>query len=261
MKRVTWKHLLGGTAVTLVALTGLIGFAHTPRGRALRPLLFAVNRVAPGANRAAVAAVAAVAPATPGATDGSCPLGYDKGMSLADVEAQRMRQVASNRGSAPAPAKPALGFSLGTSVRADVQRWASDHHVTCTTPRGPVQIVCTKVAPEALPASFAGLPIAEVFFQFDPADRLVAVGTARSTMDAALAVRISEAVDRELAGQLGTTGKVLGERDAAFLQGATLRHIRTEYRFVDYYASTSVMNMGGGRLSLSERFELLTTGS
>ena len=69
MKKLSWKRLLGGSAAAVVVMTGLIGFAHTPRGRALRPLLFAINRLAPGANRAAVAAVAAVSPTTRGATD------------------------------------------------------------------------------------------------------------------------------------------------------------------------------------------------
>ena len=251
--KVTWKHLLGGSAATLLSLTALVGFAHTKPGQSLRPLLFAINQVAPGADRKMAAAV--------GSSEGACPLGYDQSLSRSDLELQRQQQVAGFRGATPASSRPALGFTLGQSQRADVQAWAAQGGVSCSSPRGPAQIVCVNIASERLPEPFRGVAIAEAFFQFDQADRLVAVGTMRSTQDAELAVRVETAIDQDLARQLGSAGSTRGERQADKLLGGLLNQLRTEYRFSDYFAATSVTHMGQGRMFLSDRFELLSSGS
>jgi len=239
---VNWKRLLAGTAFATVLFVGLVGFAHTKPGRPLRPLLVAMNKVTTRGEAK---------------TGGACPLGYDKNASPAEAEAARKRSVAQFKGTSAAPAHPALAFSLGATTRAEVESWAATNGVSCATNQGPTRIVCSKVPARALPAAFAGLDLDEVYLQFDPDKRLVSVGTVRSTHDADAAVRADGSIAAELTRQVGAPTATSGERTLPYLTAGPLRQARTEFKFSDYYATTSVTSMGQGRLVISERYELM----
>jgi hypothetical protein len=239
---VTWKRVLVGLMAGSGLIVGLIGFAHTAPGRPLKPLLFAANK--------------AVGAKGDGKTGGACPLGYTKDSSPQEIEARRQKMVAEYKGAAPAQARPALGFSLGTSTRAEVDQWAATQKVTCTAPHGSAQLTCSHVPASAM-AGFGGLDADEIYLQFNPDNHLVSVGTVRSTRDPEAAIRSDSAIADELSRQLGAPTIVRGERSQAFLTGGLLRQVRTEFRFSDYFATTSLTSVGQGRLVISERYELL----
>ncbi|MCS6901986.1 MAG: hypothetical protein RMJ98_20340 [Myxococcales bacterium] len=240
---VLWQRLLVGSGIALSLLMGLVGFAHTQPGRPLRPMLVALQQVTGGKSR------------------GACPLGYDRSHSPAEVEAARRRLVAELKGTAPSPQRPALVFSLGQTIRSEVEAWARDHGVPCHGRQGPQRLVCAAVPGEALPVAIRALGVEEVYFQFDPAQRLVSVGTIRASEEASAAVEAQEAIVAELRRQLGDPSSHQGEASATYLQGGLLRQARTEFRFSDYYATSSVTTMGTGRYVVSERYELLADGS
>jgi hypothetical protein len=103
------------TSATLLALTALIGFAHTPTGRPLLALL----GVVPG-----------------------CPvLG-----NVDPIRAQEKRQiwVAKRAGNERAPARPALGFELGQARQDDVARALTQQGASCATTRKGTALECTR---------------------------------------------------------------------------------------------------------------------
>jgi hypothetical protein len=242
---VLWKRLLAGTVIASGLFVGLIGFAHTKPGRPLRPMLVVLNKVMG---------------ATPEAKGGACPLGYDQGGSPAEVEAARKRSVAQFKGAAPSSVRPAFGFSLGVTPRKDVESWAAEHRVSCTK-QGPMRLVCAQVPSTALPAGFQGVDIDEVYLQFDPQEHLVSVGTVRSSHDAEVVLRTHMGLTAELQKKLGEPSTTSGKPDLEYLRGGLLRQVRSEFRFSDYYATSSVTAMGQGRFVISERYELLADGS
>lgn len=242
---VPWKRMIVGALVGSGLLVGLIGFAHTKPGRPLRPLLVALQGVTSGPSRQGSA----------------CPLGYDKGASPSDAEAARQRSVAQFKGASAAPARPALAFSLGVTTRGQVEAWAKGQGVDCQARQGPSRVTCVRVPAGATTGAPGGLDADEIFLQFDPSDRLVSVGTVRSTHDAERAVEADAAIAGELTRQVGAPTSMTGERSASFLRAGLLRQVRTEFRFSNYYATTSVTHMGQDRLVLSERYELLADGS
>jgi hypothetical protein len=240
---VTWKRVLVGLAAGSGLLVGLIGFAHTAPGRPLKPLLFAANK-AMGAQPDKKAG-------------GACPLGYSKDTPPQEIETRRQQSVAEYKGASPAQARPALAFSLGKTTRTEVESWASSGKITCTSSQGPLRLTCAHVPGSALTAGFGGLDADEIYLQFNPSQQLVSVGTVRSTHDAEAAIRADSTIADELSRQLGAPTIVRGERSQAYLTGGLLRQVRTEFRFSDYFATTSLTSVGQGRLVISERYELL----
>lgn len=241
-----WKRLLAGTIAATGLFVGLIGFAHTEPGRPLRPALVVLNK-AMGAK--------------PQAKGGACPLGYDQNGSPADVEAARQRSVAQFKGAAPSQRRPALGFSLGETTRQQVDAWITEHHLTCGARQGPTRVTCTGVPDSALPEGYRGLAIDELYLQYNPQDRLVSVGTVRSAQTPEPVSRAHGAVVAELTRQLGGPSSTAGQPETTYLAGGALRQARAEFRFSDYYATSSATNVGRGRFVVSERYEQLTDGS
>ena len=144
--------------------------------------------------------------------------------------------------------------------RPEVESWARRHGVACHGRQGPQRLVCAAVPGEALTPAPGALGVQEVYFQFDPAQRLVSVGTVRSSDDAGAAAGVQGAIVEDLSRRLGAPSSSRGEASASYLQGGLLRQARTEFRFSDYYATSSVTTMGSGRYVVSERYELLSDG-
>jgi hypothetical protein len=73
----------------------------------------------------------------------ACPFGHGAAGPRAPRELDMSLSAAASR--------PALGFVLDATTRADLDVWASDHGVTCTpAPRNPRVVTCTAVPAAAL---------------------------------------------------------------------------------------------------------------
>lgn len=218
-----WRKLLMAMAVLVVAATAIIGFAHTRPGR---PLLAYM----PWGK----------------AAEGLCPLGYDAPATAAARLAARQQFAAAHRGDARAPSRPALGFTLDQTSRAEVLAWAVAKGVSCTQPKRGHDIECENVPAEALPLSgpkFAMVPLRSLWLDFGGRDELVSIialrrhgrlddiveafGMFRSTLD-------------ENAGQ---ATEVQAADAKAELQAGLLRQSMAEYKFTNYHARARVTHM------------------
>jgi len=215
-------YFFGGLAIA-GGFTGVVGLLHAPVGR---PLM--------------------------GRLGMSCPA---RGVSPAAAEALRQRGVGALRGTAPAPARPALGLSLDRTRVVDVRAWASARGVACEARQRPSSVVtCTNVPLTAVwPGRIAGT-IDELAFAFAPDGRLVAVDSLRRGLSGAAASRLFDELARELAAVLGPDGERVGDSTAAYLDEAPMRTARLRYRFSDYLATVTAMNLDG-RVALREQYQ------
>lgn len=217
----------------LVALTALVGFAHT---RAGRPLLAAMGAVL-------------------GKGGPRCPLGYDQGATPEQKEARRARFAATHRGVERARLRPALGFTLDGTTRDDVVAWARRHALTCSPGRSAAaDLSCADVPPSALPDGTVGVANTTLWFSFGPGDRLVSVlrvaeAPTAPPVESAFAATV-DALEREV----GATTTRSGDVDE-IVRGA-LYQASAEVRCRDYYAVARATNVGHG-FALTEEFRSL----
>ena len=113
------KRALAAVVGLLVVFTVVVGFAHTRAGRPL--LAFMAFGKAKG---------------------GACPLGYDVAQTPAQKESSRRAFAASHGAAERAAARPALGFDLDRTTRADVRAWASAHGIACKEGRTGPDLDC-----------------------------------------------------------------------------------------------------------------------
>jgi hypothetical protein len=217
------RRALFAAAAVAGGFTAVLGSLHTPAGRALL-----------------------------GRTGMSCPA---RRASPAAAEALRQRGVSALRGTQPAPARPALGVTLDRTRVADVQAWAAARGLACETRRQPSSFVTCRDVPLAAvwPGRTAGT-IDELAFAFAPDGRLVAVDSLRRTLSGAEASRLFDGIARELAAALGSGGARAGDSSAANLAAAPMRTARLQYRFSDYVATVTAMNLAG-RVALREQYQ------
>lgn len=208
------KKLVLITLGTGTFLTGAIGLLHLP---AAAPIL---RRISP----------ASVCPLTRGT-----PEQVDRGNAIAGAA---IRAATPNK---PAPARPALGFELDGSRIADVDRWASDHKLTCKTMGGVANLKkCTDVPGAAL--GQAGT-FEEVTFGFRSTGELVNVQTLRRHLPVSEALSIANGRERDLAEKLGPPSTVGGTPTVAHLTHGPLQTYVAEHQFTDYRATVSATNL------------------
>ncbi len=106
----------------------------------------------------------------------SCPFPTtDRVLTVREAEGLRIAKLAPARSLSRAPARPALGFSLDTTRRADVIAWAREHDLRCTEDRHGAGVTCANVAANQLPARVATDVRGTLMFGFAPDARLVSV--------------------------------------------------------------------------------------
>jgi hypothetical protein len=226
------RRALGFSAALTCVLIGLIGFAHTPAGR---PILRALGRVASGAG---------------------CPLGYDKAQGPAERERARASFARGHRGSVEAPLRPALGFALDRSTRAEVTAFMAGAGVACRESTGMADLVCGKVPSRALPSEFRNVERRELWFNFGDQGRLIAL-TAISRDHAAEPISTAFGqVIADVARKSGPAARLSGDASARALASGALQQASAEFRFANYYALTRVTNMGKDFL-LTEEYRSL----
>jgi len=210
--------LLGGTCVGLV---GLIGLLHTPYGR---PLMRRFGMACPAAK---------VAPG--------------------EVEAVRLRAVASLRTEVPSPARPAVGQTLDVSRAADVTAWARARRLACVESARPSHTIKCEGS-VGQPARDPRVPPVDQFvFAFAPDGRLVSVDRLRSRLTGAEASHLFGQTADDLAAALGP-GRLAGDATPDYLASGSMHGARLAYRFADYLATVTAMNVGG-RVVMHEQYE------
>lgn len=174
-----------------------------------------------------------------------CPLGFGRGASPEARAAARARHVGTSTGAARA--RPALGFSLDRTTRADVLAWARGQGVRCGPSRGLGDLECAGVAGRALPAPATGpegeAPLDALWLEFDSGDRLVMVSALRKPPTAAAAHDVFTALTTRLAREAGPAASFDG-RTSAELAAGPLRQASAVFRFRDYYATVRATNLG-----------------
>jgi hypothetical protein len=228
------RRVLVGTAVAFLALTGLLGFAHTKAGA---PLLAVMGRHAKGQ---------------------VCPLGYGAGSGAGPAEKARARRsfAAAHRGAAAARARPALGFTLERTTRGEVLAWAERHGLRCRVPRPPFDLECSDVPAGALPGGGAGEPIRTLWLGFGSREELLSVVAVRWTPEAAaIRAAFTSAVDA-LTQHAGPASASTGAASVELLAAGPLRQASAEYRFSDYYSVARATHLGDGYV-LTEEYRAL----
>jgi hypothetical protein len=225
-RRRKWLRALGVLALGSAAFVAVVGFAHTPAGR---PLL----RYLPGMGT-------------------SCPHAAAATMTADDRDRVRERTLAQYRGDSPAASRDAAGCQLGLASRADVERWAAAHAVSCTAAGSGVR--CDAVPAGALPPGHVADAIS---FGFDARDTVVSVDLSSRLADAAIAAQWAERTDARLRAQLGEPTVSRGEATAVFMARAPLAQVASEFRRTELRAKVSVTNLGHGRFAARETYQQL----
>ncbi len=229
-----WK-VVGVPTGLAVAFVGLMGLGHTSLGRPLMPLVALIEHHGSGA----------------------CPFGY--GAKATPEQRERARDVfaASHRGEEVAMARPALGFSLDRTTKADVYAWASASGVSCSEPRGGHDLECSNIPDSVVPAMLRGASIQSLSLDFGEGQRLLSLTVIRHDGSAAAVSAAFQAVSRNLTSEAGAPSAVAGDPSAEWLSAGALRQASAEFRFKNYYAVARATNMGGHGYLLTEVYRSL----
>lgn len=224
------KWLRGGV-LAVAGLFGLIGFAHTPAGR---PILNAL-RGAPG-----------------------CPVDFAE-LKPERVEQKRIAALAKRRGSALESSRRALGFTLGSSHKAEVVAYLSGHAVACQEERDGSVLRCDGAPSELSPGNAPRID--DLYLQFDEHERLVAVDAYRQGTSSSAALAWLSEMDGKLAREVGPATGQQGELSEAFLEGGTLRRAANQYRYRGYVAELSATRFGSRGVRVREQYQWVPSGA
>ena len=178
---------------------------------------------------------------------GGCPVGR---LTPAAVERAQHVAIRARRGATPAPARPAIGFSLEAATRSDVESWARARAIDCTSSRQGALLKCDRVPAEAL-AEGGAEALDEIAFGFRLADhKLINLTTLRSGLEAEPARRRFAAISARLSGALGAAPA--GRLPAPGWNGEAPAFV--SYRFSDYIAEVSSMRLPGRGVVLREHY-------
>jgi hypothetical protein len=209
-----------------VSFVGIVGFAHTEPGR---PLLAVMGHLL---GKSSVA------------REGRCPLGYDVKADPVAKEAARRQFAATHAGRERVRARPALGFQLDETTRADVMRWAARESVKCVVPKTGSDLDCSDVPADALPGRGSGPAFHSLWFTFGARDCLIsAVGVRRDPRVEEVSTTF-ERVTLRISLAAGPPTTVQGDPTPPALSSGALYQASAEYRFVDYFAVARATNLG-----------------
>jgi hypothetical protein len=218
------RAVAGGAVGLTLALTGVVGFAHTPAGRPLLKML-----------------------GMRGLAAGTCPLGYDHAATPEDREAASHRFASSHAGDTAAASRPAVGFDLDHTTRSDVQAWAYANGVTCAAAKGPYDLACSDVPGALLPAAYRGAGSATLWLTFGEGERLLEVSSLVRAPSAAPVSAAFAAVTSDVARAAGQAPTVTEDASAERLASSgSLYQATAEFRLRDYYAVARATHVRDG---------------
>lgn len=215
-----WARVGVALVATGLVASAALGFAHT---RAGRPLLALLGR---------------------GSTP-RCPLGYGPARAE-DRVAARARFAATHRGTSAARSTSAMGLTLGSTTRLEVEAAVRGH---CERGRAH-DLECAQV-------DLAGESLEALWLDFE-ADRLEALIAVRTVHDASAASAAFARAERTISASAGAPTGRQGEPTAAALGRGLLSQASVEYRFTDEYVLVRVTELAPDRFTLTEEHRLLS---
>jgi hypothetical protein len=218
MKRALARALAIGIGTTTLLL-GVVGFAHTSTGR---PLLAAATRMA----------------------HGGCPFGYDKPMTPAQRERARLGFAATHRGELRAASRPALGFTLDHTTRAEIVAQMAKHGISCVAAKGLSDLTCNQVPSAALEGITPYAPPRNLWLTFGTKEQLLSVIAVSRAAEAQPISDAFVATQSTLDQHAGAVTTASGSADSRALAAGALRQASAEFRFSNYYALTRATNLG-----------------
>lgn len=183
---------------------------------------------------------------------GGCP--FSTSLTREEAEQARHLGMQNNHATAVAPARPAMVFTLDETTAAQAKAWARDHKLSCDEPR-PGTLRCENVPPQALGLPPAQGMDAEVWLMFDAKDRLVNASTWRTHLPADVASKTASELTTSLTSRLGQPSWSTGSLDAQHLSSVSGDSVANRsYRFVDYSADISTLNLPTSGVSVREHY-------
>jgi hypothetical protein len=170
---------------------------------------------------------------------GVCPLGYGK------------TNVAIAAPPKDGVARPALGFSLGVTTSAEIEKWGLLHGIQCTEKRG--SVTCEGVASALLGDVIA--PPASLSFSLDGASKVRSLAVTRRGPEVTTIAAAFDRLSQELSTVRGAPTKQSGSAAPSELSRGALRQAMVEYKRDDYRAVLRATNMGDGFV-LTEQYSL-----
>jgi hypothetical protein len=222
-RRDRWIRGLKVGAAATVLFVGFVGFLHTNAGR---PLLAAAGIGCPAMR-----------------------------VSPAEVESVRQRALTTLRGTTPASERPAFGLVLDKSTEAELIAWTKASGLACDAAARPTRnLTCRGVPASSLPMAPAGSDFDEVNFNFFPDGRLLGVETLRRHLSSVEAARLFTTITETLTAKIGGATERAGDATAAYLGGGAMHTAFARYRYSNYLATITAMNLSG-RIALREQYQ------
>jgi hypothetical protein len=174
-----------------------------------------------------------------------CPMGWTRAETLtpAQVESRRAAMLIPTRGATKAQARPAFGFELESTTRAQIEAWAKTNNLVCHADRHGAGLECTGVSATALPSPGLLAGLLRVMPGFDAQGRLISLQVTGSFPDAQAAAGATSQLIAEINRLAGPSASQKGELTADFLSRNALAQSRAEWRFHNYDAKVTVTNM------------------
>lgn len=227
-----------------VASTALMGFAHTKPGRPLLALMAMGKKPAVESNESKGAA---------------CPLGFSK-VDPSQKDAALHQQADQLRGTQRAWAKPALGFSLEKTTRADIEAWAKQNQLVCRNSRFMSDFECSDVSAGLLsrePTEGVNPDARVVKFTFDSQERLVSLMAVRYDRDPNTLASFYTGLVSALSTKAGPASKSEGEPNPQYLSVGPFKKASATFAFNDYYAKTWLSQIREGEFMFVEEYRSL----
>jgi hypothetical protein len=181
-----------------------------------------------------------------------CPFGGAK-QPLTASRAEQLRVAKLDRGTQPAPAKPARGFVLDVERRADIEAWIAKQQLSCVADKSGAGIRCEHVDAIKLPVPIQDLE-AVVSFGFDDANRLVSLQLQSAT--ATPKARVLEVAGSAMSVLEGLGGTAKGDELAA----PKFVHRTAKVAFSNYTASVIASNVGS-HVMMSESYQSIPSNA
>lgn len=186
------------------------------------------------------------------ASAAGCPVSLDGG-DAATVESYRLEQAVRMRGEFVEKSRPALGFDLGVTTRDQVLAQLGGA-ASCDWSRERTVLRCVDQGVRIA----AGVPIADLFIQFNLDGVLVAVDAMHEEVGAVRALARLDERQTQLDAAVGPLTARTGVSDSAQLAGSNLRRSAIEYRYRNYLARISATNFGDRGVRVREQYQWIS---